>query len=505
MKGTRRLGDGSRWSLSSGASRVGRERAMDEAEGVRRLVNHQVLLRHGPRHEDLFGWMERRPCSCYSTGRDRTIAEGVSDGVERGKVIVVAGPTGVGKTAVSLALAKRLVDQAKGAEVISADSVQVYQGLDVGSRKLPEVERHEFASLHGVPHHLIDVLTPGAQYTAGDFHAQARRKTLEILARGKTPIVVGGTGFWLRWYVQGRPTTPRSEKRSREEARRMIEEARDCGDEERQWERAAALLTDAGDPETAERLNRNDYFRLERALEIVLSTGKPMKAHLLENQKREGGEGKGRGASDFDFRCFFLYPKSRLELYQRLDESCEEMVLGGLMRECVELLNLGLMPATSTSTNAVGYRQFMEYLVRCSEEERRHHPREDWTPSSEDFLETFSDFQKQTRRLAQDQLTWFRNETGFEWVPMESDEEEAVAKAVETIWSDFTSTDGDDGGPRQWDNTGMGYLSRDEEKELKGYKGRCLLTGRDQGDQVRGTVMDQVKTWVTGNEWKQVN
>ena len=106
------------------------------------------------------------------------------------KVIVLAGPTGVGKTSVSIQLAHRL---GRKAEVVSADSVQIYKGLDVGSRKVSVREQD------GIPHHLIDVLQPTAQYTAGDFYTQAKEKTREILDRGNTPIVVGGTGFWLRW------------------------------------------------------------------------------------------------------------------------------------------------------------------------------------------------------------------------------------------------------------------------------------------------------------------
>ena len=141
--------------------------------------------------------------------------------------------------------------------------------------------------------------------------------------------------------------------------------------EELQWKKAVALLDEAGDPETAARLNKNDYFRLERALEIVLSTGRPLKTHLRshQNKKEEEDEeeekGEGQLLRNLDYKCFFLYPKSRMSLYRRLDLSCEEMVLGGLLQETVHLLNMGLCPGEGTATNAVGYRQFMQYLRLC--------------------------------------------------------------------------------------------------------------------------------------------
>ena len=339
---------------------------------------------------------------------------------EKRKVVVIAGPTGVGKTQVSLALARLIQNQQQNqnqleetnldvhkveAEIISADSVQVYRGLDVGSRKVSR------AMQCGVSHHLIDVLPPTQQYSAGDFYSQAREKTEEILKRGNVPVVVGGTGFWLRWYVKGRPTTPKSNESTRKRAQELIQQAiasssassasasasdekpqelelvelvekKEKEEEEGRWANATALLEEAGDAETAARLSKNDYFRLERALEIVLSTGMPLRKHL--NVSR---------GFDFDFRCFFLYPRSRHALYQRLDLSCEDMIMNGLLEESVSLLNAGLLPGESTAANAVGYKQFMEYFLKMQEQKEEEGSKV-WRPCYEDFITTVWDFQK---------------------------------------------------------------------------------------------------------------
>ena len=412
------------------------------------------------------------------------------------QVVVLAGPTGVGKTEVSIALARRLYEATgRGAEVISADSVQVYQGLDVGSRKLCGLERARLERECSLPHHLIDVLSPREQYTAGDFYEQASKKCGEVLSRNRTPIVVGGTGFWLRWLVSGRPATPRSDKRARDRARSMIEQARHPGlggavGDDAEWARATALLRDAGDPETARRLNRNDYFRLERALEVVIRTGKPMRDHLAG--------GGNRGGNGLDLRCFFLHPPSRLGLYRKLDASCASMVEGGLLRECGDLLDLGLEPGTSTSTNAVGYRQFMEYLLLergrfVAQEEGG--ARQPWDPSEADFLLAFLEFQKQTRRLAQDQLTWFRNEPKFEWVEVAAREGGGVEEAAGRILGRAMEAEAESG-PREWDNRGKGYLTRAEERELKGYGGSAEGLVNAQTGELRQEIRDQIREQV---------
>lgn len=258
------------------------------------------------------------------------------------------------------------------------------------------------------------------------------------------------------------------------------------------WTSAVSLIAEAGDPETAQRLNRNDYFRLERALEVVLATGKPMRAHLPQSATEAGATGI-HGDPSFDLRCFFLYPSSRLRLYERLDHSCQEMVLGGLLEETKALLDLGLAPGTNTATNAVGYRQFMEFF----RERALPGGKGGGSPeaSFREVAEVVLDVQKQTRRLAQDQLTWFRNESAFEWMEIATpgdasgssggEGEASLSRAADRIHASLVSREEETG--RVWDNTGMGYLCRAEERRLKGYHGGIELIERN-----KDLVLDKV-------------
>lgn len=166
----------------------------------------------------------------------------------RPRVLVLAGPTASGKTALSLALAHAL-----GGEVISADSVQVYRGLDVGSAKLPEEERQ------GVPHHLLDVVPPTVEFSAGDWVDAALAAAAEVAARGRVPIVCGGSGFYLRWLVQGKPATPRSDAATSAAARAALLAAADAAEQQAaglqlspaeleatRWQAAVRLIADEG-------------------------------------------------------------------------------------------------------------------------------------------------------------------------------------------------------------------------------------------------------------------
>ncbi|GAQ78117.1 isopentenyltransferase [Klebsormidium nitens] len=181
--------------------------------------------------------------------------------VAKSKVLVISGPTAVGKSALALELAQRL-----GGEIISCDSVQVYRGLDVGSAKTPTSERG------GIPHHLLDIKEPSEEYTAGDFYQDARRATEEVLARGKLPVVVGGTGLYLRWFIHGTPETPKASPELVAEIETRIQVFQQQSDG---WQAAVAYLTESGDPQTGAELAPNDWYRMRRALEIVLASGKP--------------------------------------------------------------------------------------------------------------------------------------------------------------------------------------------------------------------------------------
>jgi len=268
------------------------------------------------------------------------------------KVLVLTGPTAVGKTAVSLQLAQRL-----GGEIISADSVQVYKGLDVGSDKLPVSQRM------GIPHHLIDILDPSEDFSAGDFFHKARQAAADILSRGKTPIVVGGTGFYLRWFILGKPSTPPATPKSEEAAHAALNNAyraleRDLGrdlDDQERWNAGIGLVEKLGDVDSAERLRGepNNYYRLLRVVDILLQTpGKTLKELNLNET----------APLDYDFRCYFL-SRPREELYRRIDARVEDMMLNGLIAEVRrELVGRGLESDSNCATRAIGYRQTLHFL-----------------------------------------------------------------------------------------------------------------------------------------------
>ena len=299
------------------------------------------------------------------------------------KVLVIAGPTAVGKTRLSLSVARAL-----GGEVVSADSVQVFEGLDVGSSKLPEAERE------GIKHHLLDIADPRRDVGAGEFVEKAWAAMDDVLRRGKTPVVVGGTGMYLRWLIEGKPDTPPSSPEAsalaRATLRRVAGEAaavaeraaRDAlrpdegGDDEggsldaaslervrlagelAGWRAAMRVLSEAGDATAATRLARNDWYRAERALEVVTSTGKPVTEFGAPTQA------KGR-EKKYDFVCVAL-SSPRLRLYRRIDARVEEMVRDGMLAESAAMLLSGIEPGSTPASRAIGYRQTMDFLVEQS-------------------------------------------------------------------------------------------------------------------------------------------
>lgn len=323
---------------------------------------------------------------------------------------MISGPTGAGKSRLALELAKRL-----NGEIISADSVQVYRGLDVGSAKPSLMDRKE------VPHHLVDILHPSEDYSVGQFFEDAREKTRDILNSERVPIVAGGTGLYLRWFIYGKPDVP---KASREIASEVYSELMDLqrnGD----WDAAVQLVVKAGDSK-AQSLAANDWYRLRRSLEIIKSSGSPPSAfhvpydsfreqpssvdhsHDVNSSSDGSKENKSKGL-DFEFICFFL-SSQRLELYRSIDLRCEDMLLGsdGILSEARWLLDNGLLPNSNSATRAIGYRQAMEYLVTCREQGGRSSPQE--------FYAFLSEFQKASRNFAKRQMTWFRNELIYHWL-----------------------------------------------------------------------------------------
>ncbi|KAL1350056.1 hypothetical protein HN51_026512 [Arachis hypogaea] len=338
---------------------------------------------------------------------------------EKEKVIVISGPTGTGKSRLALELAKRL-----NGEIVSADSIQVYRGLDIGSAKPSQNDRKE------VPHHLVDILHPSEDYSVGQFFEDARQATRSILDKGRVPIVVGGTGLYLRWFIYGKPDVPIA---SPEIASKVHLELAELQRKE-EWDAAVQLVVKAGDPK-AQLLPVNDWYRLRRSLEIIKSSGSPPSAFRVpydsfrkqddfsvidgsESSEANTTEETNMSDLDYEFMCFFLSVQ-RLDLYKSLDYRCEEMLLGrdGILSEAQWLLNLGLLPNSNSATRGIGYRQAMEYLLSCRKLNGQS--------SVGEFYKFLSEFQKVSRNFAKRQLTWFRNEKIYDWLD--------ASKPLETV------------------------------------------------------------------------
>ena len=366
---------------------------------------------------------------------ERADRSSVPEALKPRKVLVIAGPTAVGKTRLSLSVARAL-----GGEVVSADSVQVFEGLDVGSSKLPEAERE------GIKHHLLDIADPRRDVGAGEFVEKALLAMNDVTRRGKTPVVVGGTGMYLRWLIEGKPDTPPSSPEAsalaRATLRRVAGEAaavaeraaRDAlrpdegGDDEggsldaaslervrlagelAGWRAAMRVLSEAGDATAATRLARNDWYRAERALEVVTSTGKPVTefgAPTLAGREKK-----------YDFVCVAL-SSPRVRLYRRIDARVEEMVRDGMLAESAAMLLSGIKPGSTPASRAIGYRQTMDFLVEQSAQSAQS------ALSSDDddgtttgtrpcehaaFMAYVEETQRATRAFAKRQFTWFRGE-----------------------------------------------------------------------------------------------
>ncbi|XP_019193471.1 PREDICTED: tRNA dimethylallyltransferase 9 [Ipomoea nil] len=378
------------------------------------------------------------------------------------KVIVISGPTGAGKSKLALELAKRL-----NGEIISADSVQVYRGLDIGSAKPSLSERKE------VPHHLIDILHPSEDYSVGKFFEDARQATRDVLDRGRVPIVAGGTGLYLRWFVYGKPDVPQA---SREITSEVCTEIADLQKDEN-WEAAVELVVKAGDP-GVKSLAANDWYRLRRRLEIIKSSGlSPSAFEVPYNSFKEQFDSGVTDTSDissstdglqqskekdldYDFLCVFLTTQ-RLDLYRSIDFRCEDMLLEnyGVLSEARGLLDLGLLPNSNSASRAIGYRQAMEYLLYCREQGGSSSPR--------DFFAFLSEFQKASRNFAKRQLTWFRNEPLYHWI----DASRPMGSVLDFIYDSYHSQSGHLKVPKSL-SVKKEISSRREVAEMKTYRPR---------------------------------
>jgi tRNA dimethylallyltransferase len=286
--------------------------------------------------------------------------------VSESPLVAILGPTGSGKSELALKVAEQL-----DGEVLSCDSLQVYRYFNVGTAKLQAQE------MGGIPHHLIDVIEPDEEFSAGEFARRGRATLLEIAGRGKLPVVAGGTGFYLRALFEGLFPSPGRDNTTR--AQLADRECRRPGSLHRLLRRF--------DPAAAVRIHPRDVHKLIRAVEVRLMT------------RRSITEAFGAGRDPLQgFRILKIgVNPPREALYQRLDERCRWMFEHGLVQEIRRILLLGYSPAVKP-LESHGYRQGLQFL------------RGELT-----FEEAVLDAQRNTRRYAKRQWTWFRREPGIEW------------------------------------------------------------------------------------------
>ena len=292
---------------------------------------------------------------------------------KKDRLIVILGPTAVGKTALSIALAKEL-----GTEIISGDSMLVYKGFDIGSAK-PRPEEQE-----GVPHHLIDIREPWENYGVTDFVSEAAHCIREINARGKIPILAGGTGLYVKALLEGYEF---NDTDGHEEYRAYLE---DLG-RKKGKEYVHSLLSEV-DPQSAERLHVNDFRRVIRALEVQHFGGEQI------SQRRQAGNGE-LSREELCYETIVMgLERDRQELYERINRRVELMFEAGLEDEVRRLLEGGLARDTQ-AMKGIGYKETASYLSG--------------EMSREEAIELI---QKSTRHFAKRQLTWYRKMPYIEWL-----------------------------------------------------------------------------------------
>ncbi|MBO5344226.1 MAG: tRNA (adenosine(37)-N6)-dimethylallyltransferase MiaA [Ruminococcus sp.] len=287
------------------------------------------------------------------------------------KVLAVCGPTASGKTWLGVELALKL-----GGEIVSADSMQIYKGMDIASAKPTKAE------MKGVPHHLMDFLDRDVTFSAADYVRLAHEKIREILGRGKLPIIVGGTGLYIDSLLNN---VSFSEMKSDEEYRKSLYDYAAENGNEALYERLVSA-----DPEAAEQIHMNNLVRVVRALEVIHLTGRKFSDLKIESRLVE---------SPYESVIIGLNAADRSVLYNRINERVDQMVEMGLVKEAKELWKSAPM---KTAANAIGYKELIPYFE-----------------NNMSLSECIDKIKQETRRYAKRQLTWFRRNDSIEWVVIE--------------------------------------------------------------------------------------
>ncbi len=296
-------------------------------------------------------------------------------------IYVIGGPTASGKSKLAVELAKRI-----NGEIISADSMQIYKGMNIGTAKLTKEE------MQGIKHHLLDFVSPEERYSVANFKTDAKIKIEEILKKGKTPIIVGGTGLYIDSMIYGIEfQDEKIDKEYREELNELAEKE----GLERLYEEARKI-----DPEAMKKISINDKKRIIRVLEIYHKTGKTKTEVEKESRKNE---------IKYNYKMFAI-TMNREKLYERIEKRVDQMIEQGLIEEVQSILNK--YHKFPTAMQGLGYKEVVEYLENKLTKE-----------------EMIEKIKKKTRHYAKRQLTWFRKNKETIWL----DGEKPLEKNLEII------------------------------------------------------------------------
>lgn len=283
-------------------------------------------------------------------------------------LVILTGPTAVGKTKLSIALAKAI-----GGEIISADSMQVYRHMDIGSAKI------RLEEMEGIPHYLVDVLEPWEEFHVVRFQQMAKEAMKKIREHGHIPILVGGTGFYIQAIVKDIDFTENEASPYREELTRLAEE------------KGADFLYEKlqkVDPKSAQIIHAHNVKRIIRALEFYQMTGKKISEHNTEQREK---------SSPYQF-AYFVLQDERTKLYKRIEARIDEMLQDGLIEEVTALKEMGLKRGM-VSMQGLGYKEILAYL--------------DGECTLEEAVEILK---RDTRHFAKRQITWFKREEEVIWL-----------------------------------------------------------------------------------------
>lgn len=305
-------------------------------------------------------------------------------------LIILSGPTAVGKTSLSIGLAK-----AVGGEIVSADSMQVYRHMDIGTAKIrPE-------QMQGVAHHLIDILEPEEDFNVLRFQTLAKKAMEEIYERGHIPILTGGTGFYIQSILYDIDFKKEADGN---QLRKELEElARERGGD------YLYSLLQKEDPQSAAAIHKNNVKKVVRALEFFRLSGQPIAKHNEEERQKEAAYN----------HAYFVLNMNREKLYKRIEQRVDQMLADGLISEVEALRKRGLRRGM-VSMSGLGYKEILSYL-----------------DGEQDLEAAVSQLKRDTRHFAKRQLTWFRRERDVIWLDKEEyASEDTLLEHMISIWKE---------------------------------------------------------------------